>query len=63
MTLRKDQVMQFRDMGYQHQGWAYECALLDRCTCLKEGPAAGKFILALINSADDAENRTGRFRR
>jgi hypothetical protein len=40
MALRKDQVMQFRDMGYQHQGWAYECAQLDRCTCLQEGIAA-----------------------
>ncbi|KAJ4488223.1 nucleotide-diphospho-sugar transferase [Lentinula aciculospora] len=36
MALRKDQVMQFRDMGYQHQGWAYECAQLDRCTCLRD---------------------------
>ncbi|KIK59648.1 glycosyltransferase family 15 protein [Collybiopsis luxurians FD-317 M1] len=40
MALRKDQVMQFHDMGYQHQGWAYECAQLDRCTCLREGVAA-----------------------
>jgi len=40
MALRKDQVMQFHDLGYQHQGWAYECAQLDRCTCLREGVAA-----------------------
>ncbi|KAJ3801392.1 nucleotide-diphospho-sugar transferase [Lentinula aff. detonsa] len=40
MTLRKDQVMQFHDLGYQHQGWAYECPQLDRCTCLKDGAAA-----------------------
>uniref|UniRef100_A0A0W0F3C2 Glycosyltransferase family 15 protein n=2 Tax=Moniliophthora roreri TaxID=221103 RepID=A0A0W0F3C2_MONRR len=41
MSLRKDQVMQFRDMGYQHQGWGYECpAHLDRCTCVKEGDIA-----------------------
>ncbi|KAG7088570.1 hypothetical protein E1B28_012550 [Marasmius oreades] len=42
MSLRKDQVMQFTDMGYQHQGWGYECPQqLDRCTCLREGPAKG----------------------
>ncbi|KAJ3883811.1 nucleotide-diphospho-sugar transferase [Lentinula edodes] len=40
MTLRKDQVMQFHDLGYQHQGWAYECAQLDRCTCSQEDVAA-----------------------
>ncbi|KAF9066878.1 nucleotide-diphospho-sugar transferase [Rhodocollybia butyracea] len=41
MALRKDQVMQFHDLGYQHQGWAYECATeLAQCTCLKDGPAA-----------------------
>ncbi|KAJ3994879.1 nucleotide-diphospho-sugar transferase [Lentinula boryana] len=39
MSLRKDQVMQFHDLGYQHQGWAYECPQLDRCTCLKDGAA------------------------
>jgi len=41
MALRKEQVMQFRDLGYQHQGWEFECAPLDRCTCLQEGAAAG----------------------
>ncbi|KAJ8080798.1 hypothetical protein PM082_017633 [Marasmius tenuissimus] len=40
MSLRKDQVMQFTDMGYQHQGWGYECPLLPHCTCAKEGVAA-----------------------
>ncbi|KAJ3969123.1 nucleotide-diphospho-sugar transferase [Lentinula raphanica] len=43
MMLRKDQVMQFHDMGYQHQGWAYECPPLDRCTCLKDGSTAADF--------------------
>ncbi|KAF8074597.1 nucleotide-diphospho-sugar transferase [Lyophyllum atratum] len=37
MSLRKDQVLQFKDMGYQHQGWEYECpAESTRCTCLRE---------------------------
>ncbi|KAF9011779.1 nucleotide-diphospho-sugar transferase, partial [Cyathus striatus] len=32
MSLRKDQAVQFHDLGYQHQGWSYECAQeLDRC--------------------------------
>jgi len=39
MALRKDQAMQFRDLGYQHQGWEFECASLDRCSCLQEGAA------------------------
>lgn len=37
MSLSKDQVLQFKDMGYQHQGWEYECpAQSPSCTCLKE---------------------------
>jgi len=36
MSLRRDQVWQFRDLGYQHQGWSYECPALDRCLCEKE---------------------------
>ncbi|KAF9266974.1 nucleotide-diphospho-sugar transferase [Marasmius fiardii PR-910] len=41
MALRKDQVLQFNDMGYQHQGWPYECPESSaRCTCRKEGAAA-----------------------
>ncbi|KAK7440239.1 hypothetical protein VKT23_017180 [Stygiomarasmius scandens] len=42
MSLRKDQAIQFTDLGYQHQGWAYECPKLDRCTCnYNEEPARG----------------------
>ncbi|TFK35773.1 nucleotide-diphospho-sugar transferase [Crucibulum laeve] len=37
MSLRQDQVVQFKDLGYQHQAWAYECADLDRCACVKDG--------------------------
>ncbi|KDR70716.1 hypothetical protein GALMADRAFT_159829 [Galerina marginata CBS 339.88] len=37
MSLRKDQVLQFSDLGYQHQGWAYECPGLNRCACIKDG--------------------------
>ncbi|KAF4612509.1 hypothetical protein D9613_012740 [Agrocybe pediades] len=37
MSLRKDQVMQFGDMGYQHQSWDYECPSLPRCACVKDG--------------------------
>jgi mannosyltransferase len=37
MSLRKDQVFQFTDLGYQHQSWAYECPGLDRCACIKDG--------------------------
>lgn len=33
MSLRADQVMQFADMGYEHQKWEFECPMLDRCTC------------------------------
>ncbi|KAH0582475.1 hypothetical protein H2248_010419 [Termitomyces sp. 'cryptogamus'] len=37
MTLRKDQVLQFKDMGYQHQGWAYSCPVeSSSCTCIEE---------------------------
>ncbi|KAF8588713.1 glycosyltransferase family 15 protein [Ramaria rubella] len=36
MSLRADQVMQFTDMGYEHQHWAYDCPLLDRCTCVRD---------------------------
>ncbi|KAG6918181.1 hypothetical protein DXG01_016166 [Tephrocybe rancida] len=37
MTLRKDQVVQFKDMGYQHQGWAFTCPVeSSSCTCLQE---------------------------
>ncbi|KAF5372917.1 hypothetical protein D9758_001721 [Tetrapyrgos nigripes] len=42
MSLRKDQVVKLPDLGYQHQGWAYECPRLDRCTCNHEAdPARG----------------------
>ncbi|THV07839.1 nucleotide-diphospho-sugar transferase [Dendrothele bispora CBS 962.96] len=42
MSLRKEQILQFTDLGYQHQGWAYECPKLDRCTCkYDEEPARG----------------------
>jgi mannosyltransferase len=41
MSLRKDQVTHFSDLGYQHQGWPYECPEIDRCVCVKEGVAAG----------------------
>jgi mannosyltransferase len=41
MSLRKDQAVQFHDLGYQHQGWSYECAQeLDRCACEREGLSA-----------------------
>ncbi|KAH9475579.1 O-glycoside alpha-1,2-mannosyltransferase-like protein 3 [Psilocybe cubensis] len=52
MSLRKDQIVQFDDLGYglsssehivkftfgryQHQGWAYECPKLDRCACIED---------------------------
>ncbi|EIM89542.1 nucleotide-diphospho-sugar transferase [Stereum hirsutum FP-91666 SS1] len=39
MLLRREQAYQFHDLGYQHQGWEYECPNLDRCACLKEGAA------------------------
>ncbi|KAF8990320.1 nucleotide-diphospho-sugar transferase [Cyathus striatus] len=42
----EDQALQFHDMGYQHQGWPYECPQeLDRCTCEREGVAAMTFLL------------------
>ncbi|KIJ49679.1 glycosyltransferase family 15 protein [Sphaerobolus stellatus SS14] len=35
MSLRTDQVMQFTDMGYEHQAWPYECPFTsDKCTCV-----------------------------
>ncbi|KIJ49903.1 glycosyltransferase family 15 protein [Sphaerobolus stellatus SS14] len=33
MAFRPEQVMQFTDIGYQHDNMGYECPLLDRCTC------------------------------
>ncbi|KAF9465878.1 nucleotide-diphospho-sugar transferase [Collybia nuda] len=40
MTLRKDQVVHFGDLGYQHQKWAYECpATLSRCACVNDDVA------------------------
>ncbi|KAF8884803.1 nucleotide-diphospho-sugar transferase [Infundibulicybe gibba] len=41
MTLRKDQVIQFTDTGYQHQGWGYECPDLARCACVKDSASEG----------------------
>ncbi|PPQ86782.1 hypothetical protein CVT25_012387 [Psilocybe cyanescens] len=42
MSLRKDQVVQFDDLGYQHQGWDYECPGLDRCACIEDEHTRGK---------------------
>ncbi|KAJ7579801.1 nucleotide-diphospho-sugar transferase [Mycena floridula] len=37
MLLRKDEVVQFKDTGYQHQGWEYHCpADSALCTCVPE---------------------------
>ncbi|KAJ7573420.1 nucleotide-diphospho-sugar transferase [Mycena floridula] len=37
MSLKKEEVVQFKDMGYQHQGWEYDCpAESSLCTCLRE---------------------------
>ncbi|KAG6915756.1 hypothetical protein DXG01_010023 [Tephrocybe rancida] len=37
MTLRKDQAVQFKDMGYQHQGWEFTCPVeSSSCTCVQE---------------------------
>ncbi|KDR72306.1 hypothetical protein GALMADRAFT_1343962 [Galerina marginata CBS 339.88] len=42
MSLRKDQALQFTDIGYQHQGWPYACPQLDRCACVREGNSHGR---------------------
>jgi len=39
MSLRTEEVMQFTDMGYEHQHWAFECPDLDRCTCVRDAKA------------------------
>ncbi|KAJ7579793.1 nucleotide-diphospho-sugar transferase [Mycena floridula] len=37
MLLRKDEVVEFKDTGYQHQGWEYHCpADSALCTCVPE---------------------------
>ncbi|GJJ06331.1 hypothetical protein Clacol_000522 [Clathrus columnatus] len=36
MSLRPDQVVQFTDMGYEHQKWDFECPQIDRCTCFSD---------------------------
>jgi len=37
ISLRKEQALQFTDMGYQHKGWPFECAAVERCLCAHEG--------------------------
>ncbi|KAF8518758.1 nucleotide-diphospho-sugar transferase [Gautieria morchelliformis] len=36
MALQANQVMQFEDMGYEHQQWPYDCPSLNRCTCVRD---------------------------
>ncbi|KAF8518759.1 nucleotide-diphospho-sugar transferase [Gautieria morchelliformis] len=43
MSLRADQVMQFEDMGYEHQRWPYDCPSLARCTCVRDSVILEEF--------------------
>ncbi|KAF8520399.1 nucleotide-diphospho-sugar transferase [Hysterangium stoloniferum] len=39
MSLQTHEVMQFTDMGYEHQHWPFECPPLNRCTCIRDSVA------------------------
>jgi len=39
MSLQTHEVMQFTDMGYEHQHWLFECPALSRCTCVRDSVA------------------------
>ncbi|TFK62363.1 nucleotide-diphospho-sugar transferase [Pluteus cervinus] len=51
MVLKKDQAIQFSDLGYQHKDWGYECPSQPQCACVKEGPSAGKRFPVFIRQA------------
>ncbi|KDR70699.1 hypothetical protein GALMADRAFT_103088 [Galerina marginata CBS 339.88] len=41
MSLKKAQAVHFNDLGYQHQGLAYNCPGLARCACIEDNASKG----------------------